>query len=254
MSRSRLSWALVLVASGAALGLLAPAAIAGSFTTPSVGRPWPVLAQRTPLPSGFQFSTPLPAKTPGNVTPLPVRTPPLDSRRIQAWFAAGQALRPDSTPDATQIVAMVGRIEVQRRQLTYAAVLSSRIGANDDPRTILQRLRTPLAIEDEAQARGFVPSAAELAGFVASQRARAHADAEGAAEFAAFLSGLGVTEDAYYALPDVAQDLSYEWGANRMFESVTATVPIEDRSTTWETFSQALAMRVTVTILDPALR
>jgi len=211
-------------------------------------------SERTPLPSAFQFPTPLPPKTPGLVTPIPQRTPDLDSSRIQAWFTAGKALRADSSADATDVVARIGRIPVERRHLTYAAILSARTGGGKDARAILQDLRIPLAIEDEAVARGFTPSSAELASFIAGQRAKLHRDAQGASEFAAFLSGLGMTEDEYYALPDVMQDLSYQWGADKLFESVTAAVPVENRAAAWREFSRALAAKVTVTILDPALK
>ena len=211
-------------------------------------------ADRTPLPSGFVFPTPLPPKTPGPVTPIAQRTPGLDAGRIQAWYAAGQALRVDSAPNARDVIAKVGAIEVERRHLTSAQVLAGRTGGPKDLKTLFESMKTPLAVEAEAIRRGFVPSAADLATFLVTERSKIHRDGQGAAEWAAFFSGLGVSEDEYFALPDVVQELSYQWSAGRLHDTVTSSFSMEQRESAWSDFVSTLRANAPVTILDPSLR
>lgn len=260
-----------LVLSGClALGAVAVLATAQSW---SAAAPYalPTLAPiPTPVPNPPQRTTvpaPLAAPTVPVITDKDVpaivqpTTAPIQQTdaRVQLWFAAGQSYRA-SIPGARDIVARINGRDIQRRDIALLQTLNSgsnKLSDNQLPTTLGAIVRAqvkPIALEVAAENAGLLPSSGDLDSYIANVRKGLHSTERSALEFGAFLSGLGVPEDQFFADAEVRERYARESAVARLRELQVGSLSSDQRNAAWDSFVQTTTSAAHLEVLDANYR
>ena len=175
------------------------------------------------------------------------------------YYTAGQAQK-QAAVQRGHIVATVNGHGLSAEDLALEKAfvdLNNAVGGRTiaDPKAALNSAIRNMALFEVAVRRGLQPSAAEVSSYIADVRAAFDSDLGSAhEELAAYLSGLGKTEDQFFADPATRDRYGRALAIGRLRAQVLTGVAPASQNASWTAFEGTTVANATVDILEPSLR
>lgn len=174
------------------------------------------------------------------------------------WSQLGDAYRPVAGDE--DAVAHVDGRSISRGELRIGVALLqfnnsvSPRKVSTDRRAALEQIIQVRALAAEAARRGHTPSDAEVSSYIGQVRAAFTPGGAARQRLGEFLSGIGQTEDAFFASSFARSHYAEAAAIGRLRVSIVTGLAPDAASATWDAFITSTHRAAKVEIVDPSLR